>query len=180
HSVRGKGYRLDEPLFLLDGAQIGAALTPANQARLAGLELLPSVDSTNAHVLRQLQAGTLALPPGRSHACLAERQSAGRGRRGRQWVSPFGHNLYLTLLQRFDSGAASLDGLSLAVGVALVRALREWHIPHLALKWPNDLLCREAKLAGILIEISGDVTGQCQLLIGVGLNVKEKDRKSVV
>lgn len=177
HSVRGKGYRLDEPLFLLDATQIRAVLSPTNQERLAGLELLPTVDSTNAHVLRQWQAGALTLAPGQSHVCLAERQSAGRGRRGRDWVSPFGHNLYLSLLQRFDSGAASLDGLSLAVGVALVRALREWRIPRLALKWPNDLLCDEAKLAGILIEISGDVTGQCQLVIGIGLNVKQNTVK---
>lgn len=174
HSVRGKGYRLSEPLTLLDAASISANLASANQARVRAVEILPVIDSTNSHVLRQVQARTLALGPGQVHVCMAEMQTAGKGRRGRQWVSPFGHNLYLTVLREFSSGAAGLEGLSLVIGIALVKALQEWGFHGLGLKWPNDVLWQEQKLAGILIEISGDVAGTCQVVIGLGLNLKVK------
>lgn len=172
HSVRGKGYRLSEPLTLLDAAAIRASLAPAQCSRIRELEILPVVDSTNSHALRRSQSGSLELRAGQCYVCLAEQQTAGKGRRGRHWVSPFGHNLYLTLLREFASGASGLDGLSLVVGMALVNALQEWGFAELGLKWPNDVLWREQKLAGILIEISGDVSGTCQVVIGLGLNLR--------
>lgn len=172
HSVRGKGYRLSEPLTLLNAEHIRANLPPSRRAELAGLELLPQVDSTNAHLLRQAQAGALDLAEGRCHVCLAESQTAGKGRRGRQWVSPFGHNLYLSLLRQYNSGATALDGLSLVVGLALVTALADLGYRGPRLKWPNDVLLDERKLAGILLEISGDISGQCHVVIGVGVNLK--------
>jgi BirA family biotin operon repressor/biotin-[acetyl-CoA-carboxylase] ligase len=174
HSVRGKGYRLSEPLVLLDATAITTHLSVSNHARVRELEILPVVDSTNLHALRRAQQRTLALGTGQAYICLGEMQTAGKGRRGRQWVSPFGHNLYLTVLREFTSGASSLEGLSLVIGIALVNALQEWGFSGLGLKWPNDVLWNERKLAGILIEISGDVAGTCQVVIGLGLNLKLK------
>lgn len=173
HSVRGKGYRLCETLTLLDASAIRANLSAEQRARIFELELLPVVDSTNMHALRRVQAGSLALAAGQTYVCMAEKQTAGKGRRGRQWVSPFGHNLYLTMVREFTSGASGLEGLSLVIGIALVDALQEWGFSGLALKWPNDVLWQQQKLAGILIEISGDVAGNCQVVIGVGLNLKQ-------
>jgi BirA family biotin operon repressor/biotin-[acetyl-CoA-carboxylase] ligase len=181
HSVRGKGYRLSEPLTLLDAAVIRGNLSAANRPGLCELELLPIVDSTNSHVLRRVQSGSLALVQGQSYACLAEMQTAGKGRRGREWISPFGHNLYLSVLREFTSGASSLEGLSLVIGIALVKALHEWGFSGLGLKWPNDVLWQGQKLAGILIEITGDVAGTCQVVIGLGLNLKQNpDNMSTV
>lgn len=170
HSVKGKGHRLATPLELLRTDAILEQLgerAPAMQS----LELLLDVDSTNSLLLRRIQRRELVLEKGRLCVCLAERQSAGKGRRGRAWVSPFGRNLYLSVARQFSSGAAGLDGLSLVVAVALVRALRHCGIEGLALKWPNDVLWRQCKLAGILLEMTGDVTGDCQVVIGIGLNI---------
>jgi BirA family biotin operon repressor/biotin-[acetyl-CoA-carboxylase] ligase len=174
HSVRGKGYRLSEALTLLDANAILPHLSTANQARMHELEILQVIDSTNAHALRRVQEQTLAPGAGQVYACLSEMQTAGKGRRGRQWVSPFGHNLYLSVLREFSSGAGGLEGLSLVIGIALVNALQEWGFPGLGLKWPNDVLCDNRKLAGILIEITGDVAGTCQVVIGIGLNLRLK------
>lgn len=187
HSVRGKGYRLSEPLTLLNAAHIESNIAPARRAELGGIEVLQRVDSTNSHVLRAVQDGTLTLggvlqhgmPHGtptlsqaRCHATFAESQTAGKGRRGRSWVSPYGHNLYLSLVRAYNHGAGALDGLSLVVGVALVGALADLGYRGLRLKWPNDVLLGERKLAGILLEISGDLSGLCHVVIGVGLNLK--------
>jgi BirA family biotin operon repressor/biotin-[acetyl-CoA-carboxylase] ligase len=172
HSVRGKGYRLSEALTLLDAEAINNNLSVNNRARIHELELVPVIDSTNSHTLRH--ARSYALEPGHVYVCMAEMQTAGKGRRGRHWVSPFGHNLYLTVLREFSAGAASLEGLSLVIGIALVNALQEWGFGGLGLKWPNDVLWNERKLAGILIEISGDVAGTCQVVIGLGLNLHMK------
>ena len=128
--------------------------------------VLESVDSTNAQVLREA-----ALEPLAGLVCTAEQQTAGRGRLGRQWVSPFAGNLYLSLVWQFSQGAASLEGLSLAVGVAVARALAASGVPPVQLKWPNDILYEGAKLGGILLEMTGDAAGTCQVVVGVGLNV---------
>lgn len=173
HSVRGKGYRLSDTLTLLDAAVIRRQLSAERQQGLHELEILPGVDSTNSHTLRRIQSGSLTLPRARTYVCMAEMQTAGKGRRGRHWVSPYGHNLYLTSMREFDSGASGLDGLSLVVGIALVKALAQWGFAGLGLKWPNDVLCQGHKLAGILIEITGDVAGTCQVVIGMGLNLKQ-------
>jgi len=172
HSVRGKGYRLSEPLCLLSEAQILARLPQSRREQLSAIELLHSVDSTNSHALRRVQSGTLDLAAGRCWACLAESQTAGKGRRGREWVSPFGHNLYLSVVREFSNGAASLDGLSLVVGLAVATALVDLGYTGLQLKWPNDVLLDGRKLAGILLEVSGDVTGLCHVVIGIGLNLR--------
>jgi BirA family biotin operon repressor/biotin-[acetyl-CoA-carboxylase] ligase len=165
-SVRGRGYRIPGGLDLLDSDRVSVALSPQAAGLLSSLELLESVDSTNAEALRRAEAGCAA-----GLVCSAEQQTAGRGRRGRQWVSPFASNLYVSLLWEFDEGAAALEGLSLAVGVAVARALATSGLPAVQLKWPNDILHEGAKLGGVLLEMVGDAAGVCQVVIGVGLNV---------
>lgn len=174
HSVRGKGYRLSEPLTLLSQPQIMAQLPQARREQLSGMEILHTIDSTNSHALRRVQNGNLDLSLGRYWSCLAECQTAGKGRRGREWVSPFGHNLYMTLVREFSNGAAALDGLSLVVGLAVVTALEDMGYKGLQLKWPNDVLMDGRKLAGILLEVSGDITGLCHVVVGIGLNLRSR------
>lgn len=165
-SVKGRGYRIPGGIDLLDAASVRAALAPSAAALLSRLDLQESVDSTNAEAMRQLEAGA-----GSGLVCSAERQSAGRGRRGRAWVSPFARNLYLSVAWQYQQGAAALEGLSLAVGVAVARALAAHDLPPVQLKWPNDVLYQGAKLGGILLEMTGDAAGACQVIVGVGLNV---------
>lgn len=165
-SVRGKGYRIPGGIDLLSLDEVTAALRARPRSLLSRLDILDSVDSTNAEVLRWAQERCVS-----GMVCTAEQQTAGRGRRGRQWVSPYASNLYLSLLWEFSEGAAALEGLSLAVGVAVARALKACDTPPVQLKWPNDVLYGGRKLGGILLEMSGDAAGSCQVVIGVGLNV---------
>jgi BirA family biotin operon repressor/biotin-[acetyl-CoA-carboxylase] ligase len=163
-AVHGKGYRLAEGFEPLAPEPIHGTLDAAARPLLAGLEVYPSVDSTN-HVLHERAA---RLPSG--SACLAEHQARGRGRRGRGWVSPYGANLYASLLWRFDLAPAALGPLSVAVGVLVAGTLAEQGARGLGLKWPNDVLWEGRKLAGILIEVGGEATGPAQAVIGVGVN----------
>lgn len=165
-SVKGKGYRIPGGLELLNQETVLQALQPQARALLGELQILPEIDSTNAEVMRRIEQGASS-----GLACTAEQQSAGRGRRGRSWVSPFARNIYLSLMWEFSQGAAALEGLSLAVGVAVSRALQRLSMDSVQLKWPNDILYEGDKLGGILLEMAGDASGVCQVVIGVGLNV---------
>lgn len=162
-SVRGRGYRLAAPLQLLDEARLAAGLAPLGIHVLC----LAEVDSTNARLLQLAGAGA-------PHKTLlaAEWQTHGRGRRGREWVGVLGASLAFSLLWRFARPVSMLSGLSLAVGVALARALGRLGARGLRLKWPNDLLWQEDKLGGILIEMSGDMLGPAAAVIGVGINLR--------
>lgn len=164
-SVKGRGYRLPGGLDLLCREHLAAGLEEEVRAAIADLHLHDEVVSTNACVAALADRG-------HGVVCLAERQIGGRGRRGRQWVSPFARNIYLSLGWTFEGGAASLEGLSLAVGVAARRALatgREGH--RVALKWPNDLMFQDRKVGGVLVEMQGDPSGDCHVVIGVGVNL---------
>jgi len=172
HSVRGKGYRMPQPVGLLDDSVIASLDTESDAGILQHLEILDSTDSTNSHAMRCLQQGNLVMENGRYAVFLAERQTRGKGRRGRQWVSPYGRNVYLTLVRLVDAGATGTEGMSLVVGLAVIRALKHLGVHHAGVKWPNDVVCEGKKLAGILLEITGDVTGVCQLLIGIGINTR--------
>ncbi|NCT68545.1 MAG: biotin--[acetyl-CoA-carboxylase] ligase [Rhodanobacteraceae bacterium] len=163
----GRGYRLDAPLDLLDADAIAAGLSVAAHARLGALAVHWQLDSTNSALLR-----AAATDPRDGLACLAELQSAGRGRRGRAWRLPLGGGIALSLLKRFDGGMAALAGLSLVVGIAAVQALADCGIGEIGLKWPNDLVARGRKLGGILVELGGDALGPCHAVIGLGLNVR--------
>ena len=168
--VRGKGYRLPGAHELLDKEAILAGLGSAAKARLTRLDTFLEIDSTNTWLRQQALDGA---PSG--SVCLAEMQHAGRGRSNRPWVSPFAANLYLSLLWRSDAGAAALGGLSLVIGVALLRSLRTFRIDAAGLKWPNDVLVAGSKLAGILIDVVGESSGPCNAIIGVGINVSMPD-----
>ncbi len=166
-SKRGRGYRLAAPLELLDAGAILAELAELGQGRIVRLEIHERIDSTNARLLAEGAAGASG-----GTVCLAERQTAGRGRRGRPWISPFGANLYLSLLWRYPQCPAALGGASLALGVAVAQVLRRCGIKDLGLKWPNDLLWRRHKLGGLLLEVSGEAQGPSALVAGLGLNFR--------
>jgi len=167
----GAGYCLPWPLQMLDTKRIRAAL-PAPLARaLGGLEVHWELDSTSSELQRRGNAAKDL------SVVLAETQRAGRGRRGREWLSPPGLNLYLSCLKRFESGFAALSGLSLAIGVIVLRALESLGIAGVGLKWPNDVLAVAGggvggKLGGILVELSGEYQGPCAAIIGIGLNLR--------
>jgi BirA family biotin operon repressor/biotin-[acetyl-CoA-carboxylase] ligase len=164
-SVRGKGYKLRRPLELLEAARIEAALSTSARAQVSGIEVLESVDSTNTRLMDAAAGGA---PSGK--VCLAERQRAGRGRAGRGWVSPFGSNLYLSVLWRYQVGPAGLGALSLACGVAAARVLRAAGVADIGLKWPNDLHWRRRKLGGLLLEVAGESQGPSHVVVGIGVN----------
>lgn len=160
------GYCLPWPVQLLDVATLRAALPVDVRKRLGALELHWEIDSTSSEIQRrQADLADLSM-------VLAETQTAGRGRRGRLWLSPPGLNVYLSCLKRFDAGFAALSGLSLAVGVIVMRTLSSLGIRGAGLKWPNDVLSAQGKLAGILVELGGEYQGPCSAVIGVGLNVR--------
>ncbi len=164
--VRGKGYRLPASIELLDGNAISAAIAPSVADHMGSVHVFHELDSTNNWLREQSLAGA---PSGT--VCLAEMQHAGRGRRGRHWVSPFAANLYLSLLWRSAAGAAALGGLSLVTGIAVLRCLRAQGVETAGLKWPNDILAGDSKLAGILIDVVGESSGPCAVILGVGVNV---------
>ena len=162
HKVRGRGYQLAAPLTLLDPVEIREQAPSCDWPIL----VFDSIDSTNAEALRAIERGQVA-----PFLVLAERQTAGRGRRGRKWASPFAENIYYSLVLRIEGGMRQLEGLSLVVGLAVMQALRELGISGAGLKWPNDVLVGQKKIAGILLELVGDPADVCHVVLGVGINV---------
>lgn len=165
--VQGKGYQLAQPMDLLNQEHIQQQVSNP-------LFVYPVIDSTNQFLLDrvgELESGSV---------CLAEHQEQGRGRRGRVWYSPFGTNLYLSMYWKLEAGMAAAMGLSLVVGMAVIDALESLGIQGVKVKWPNDLYYQDKKLAGILVEMSGQADGPANLVIGMGMNlvmVKESEDK---
>ena len=172
HSTSGKGYCIPGGIELLSEKQITATLLKSCVDQISRLTILKVIDSTNSFLLKQL-------PEEKITVCMAECQTAGRGRRGRTWVSPFAKNIYLSFRMTLEGGVNVLEGLSLAVGVAIARALNVSGVADVRLKWPNDVLWDDRKLAGVLIEIVGDPAGVCHLVVGVGLNVLSDNSMSM-
>ncbi|MEJ2576660.1 MAG: biotin--[acetyl-CoA-carboxylase] ligase [Gammaproteobacteria bacterium] len=166
-AVRGRGYRLAESLELLDARRLAARLVDRHANVCERFWVLPSVDSTSAFLARQP-----APRPGRAHVCLAEHQREGRGRRGRRWTSGYGTNILMSTAWHFDRPLAALSALSLAVGVAVAEALTGLGLRNHGLKWPNDILVDGRKLAGILVEASGEIAGPARAVVGIGLNMR--------
>lgn len=158
-TVPGKGYSLPEPIQLLDEALIRSRITQGNIA------VLPVIDSTNQYLLDRLNE----LHSG--DACVAEYQQAGRGRRGRKWISPFGSNLYISMYWRLDQGPAAAIGLSLVIGIVMAEVLRDLGADQVRVKWPNDLYLQDRKLAGILVELTGKTGDAAQIVVGAGVNL---------
>ena len=176
----GRGYALAQPVDLLDAQAILEAMPARPHARPAAVEARPharpaavevrwSVASTNSELLA-------AAPAPQPMVLLAERQTGGRGRRGRSWSSPLAANLYLSVARRFDGGLARLGGLSLVAGIAVAEALQLAGLGGVGLKWPNDVVVRGGdglrKLGGILVEGGGEHAGPVRAVIGIGLNVR--------
>ncbi|MGK7297071.1 MAG: biotin--[acetyl-CoA-carboxylase] ligase [Candidatus Wenzhouxiangella sp. M2_3B_020] len=159
---RGDGYRLAWPVDLLDRQRIAPALDDSG----ATLEIVEHADSTNSLLARRFV---------HRHAIAAEYQRNGRGRRGRHWLSPPASGVWLSYAYRFECGLPRLGALGLMAGVAAADAVeRACGVPDdpLQLKWPNDLMIDGRKLGGILVEIRGPADGPCEVVIGVGINVR--------
>ncbi len=169
-SVTGRGYKLAQPMSMLDADRITQALS-GTAAKLR-LELVDTIESTNSALMRRAAEQLAAAEPLHGCCLVAEWQTGGRGRRGRAWHAGIGSSLTFSLLWRFEQGALHLSALSLAVGVALVRALRQLGVENVRLKWPNDVIHLHHKLAGVLIELEGDVLGPSVAIIGVGVNIR--------
>ncbi|MGY5958989.1 bifunctional biotin--[acetyl-CoA-carboxylase] ligase/biotin operon repressor BirA [Kosakonia sp. BK9b] len=158
-TVPGKGYSLPEPIQLLDETFIRSEIPRGKVA------VLPVIDSTNQYLLDRLHE----LDSG--DACVAEYQQAGRGRRGRKWISPFGANLYISMYWRLEQGPAAAIGLSLVIGIVMAEVLRDLGAEQVRVKWPNDLYLNDRKLAGILVELTGKTGDAAQIVIGAGVNL---------
>lgn len=167
-SVRGRGYKLPRPVTLLNEQAILSAI--GEQRAWFNLEVHDHLESTNSYLMKKISGG-------QAHATcvVANLQTKGRGRRGRSWQAGLGASLTFSVLWRFQCGASALSGLSLAVGVALIRAMHSFGITQAQLKWPNDVLIGHEKLAGILIELQGDMEGPSVAVIGVGINLNLPD-----
>ena len=161
-AVRGRGYRLAWPVTWLDSESLSAPLSTLG----VRTHLAHSLDSTNAHLMHLAQTGA----PHKSLVA-AEWQDKGRARRGRAWLAGLGGGLMYSLLWRFNRSAGELSGLSLVVGLGLAQVLRDLGLARASVKWPNDILVGDAKLAGVLIELAGDMLGPSAAVIGVGVNV---------
>jgi BirA family biotin operon repressor/biotin-[acetyl-CoA-carboxylase] ligase len=164
-AVKGRGYRLREPLDLFDKDEVLGHMPQAERGGMSRLYLHSVIDSTNSWLM---QRGLQGEPSGA--VCLAEHQQAGRGRHGRSWISPFGRNVYLSLLWRFDLAPMQVAGLSLAAAIGVLRVLHRFECREAGLKWPNDILWQNRKLAGLLLEVAGEADGPAMVVIGVGLN----------
>lgn len=159
YTVTGKGYSLPAPIQLLNEADILSHLHQQD------LDVIPVIDSTNQYLLDRMDQ----LPSG--HACIAEYQQAGRGRRGRKWFSPFGSNLYLSMYWRLEQGPAAAMGLSLVIGIVMAEVIQSLGVPDVRVKWPNDLYLNDRKLAGILVELTGKTGDAAQIVMGAGVNL---------
>lgn len=161
-TVPGKGYRLARPANFIDVEFLRKQATGFEDVHLH-----EKIDSTNAEIKRLIKQGCLR------RLVIAEEQTAGMGRRGRRWASPYAANVYLSLAWPVTRGVAQLEGLSLVIGLAVYRTLKP-HLSHeLGLKWPNDVLVGDRKISGILIELMGDPADSCFAVIGIGINVNQ-------
>jgi len=158
YSVKGKGYKLSHSLSLVDEQVLKREM----KQRCFYFNEIPS---TNGFILKHAEELTSG------DVCVAEYQSAGRGRRGRSWVSPYGCHLYFSMYWQFPQGVAQAMGLSLVVACSIVEVLKQLDIEDVGVKWPNDIYLAGKKLAGVLIEMSGQTDSECDLVIGIGLNM---------
>jgi len=164
-AISGKGYRLVQPLQLLD-------VNKMKQWQLPGapeILLQHLTDSTNTQILKRLQDGQQLT---KGQVIVAEAQTAGRGRRGNDWYSPFGSNLYFSMYWQLEQGIQAAMGLSLVVGIAVAQLLERRYQCALKLKWPNDLFVHHKKLGGVLVELTGQTHADCDVVIGIGLNIQ--------
>lgn len=170
HRVPGRGYRLAEGVVLLDEGVITEGLSQRARVLVGGLDVLDEVDSTSAEMARTMDFGS-------SHyrVCLAEKQTAGRGRRGRAWIASPYRDLMMSVGVEYPQWPAQLPALGLVTALSIVDALEGLGIQELAVKWPNDVVCADRKLCGVLLDVTGETHGACRVIVGIGINVSMKD-----
>ena len=166
YASQGGLLMLPSTLELLDAKTIAGHFDSVVHKLATRLDIHLSIDSTNTYLMARTSADDF-----HGSICLAEMQVAGRGRRGRNWVSPFGKNIYLSIGWQMPENTASVSGLSLVIGMQAARSLRSIGFSEVGLKWPNDILYQQAKLAGILIEMDATLSGVQSLVIGIGVNL---------
>lgn len=164
----GRGYRWENPILWLDSDSIFN--NPSINSDFFELKIFDCIDSTNSFIIYDLETSETNID--RIPVVVAELQTHGRGRLGRPWHSGLGDSLTFSLRWRFEHGISALSGLSLVIGVAIIRVLRSFSINNVSLKWPNDILFHHHKLAGILIELRGEILGPSYAVIGIGINFK--------
>lgn len=165
YKVKGRGYCLAEPLTLLDAAKI-SQLRPSGKADILVQNI---TDSTNSQLMQKVQDGLVTQP---GYTLVAEAQTAGRGRRGRNWYSPFAASLYFSMYWRLEQGIQAAMGLSLVVAIAIARMLKQQYQVEAKVKWPNDVYVDGKKLCGILVELAGQAHAGCDVIIGIGMNIR--------
>jgi BirA family biotin operon repressor/biotin-[acetyl-CoA-carboxylase] ligase len=167
-SIKGKGYSLVEQLILLDKSKILKLIKNKN----IELSLFETIDSTNCYLKKSISGKKIKV-------CLAEQQTQGKGRFNRTWYSPFGQNIYLSLLYKFEKDISTLAGLSLIISLAIIETLASYDLVQAPLvKWPNDVVINNKKVAGNLVEVIAETNGVCHAIIGVGINVNMLDGKN--
>ena len=164
-AVSGKGYRLAVPFEALRSDVIESYLSVAARRALRVLRIERVTNSTNQQLLERASLADI-----HGEVLLAEFQTAGRGRRGDAWRAPPGSGVCLSLGWRFDSPPNTMSALSLVIGLAVARAVRDLNVANVGVKWPNDVLHVGRKLAGILIEMRAEYAGSSTVVIGVGIN----------
>jgi BirA family biotin operon repressor/biotin-[acetyl-CoA-carboxylase] ligase len=165
-SLPRSGYRLPQPVELLDAQRIAAGLAARGWSLDERLEVLFEIDSTNTH----LYAGAVPAPA-RPRVAFAELQQAGRGRRGRSWLAPFGSGLTFSVAWTFADAPAGLPALGLAIGAGVAQALRDIGLADAGVKWPNDLVWQRRKLGGLLLQLRSEAGGSASVVAGLGLNI---------
>ena len=165
-SSEGLGYRLSDSVELLSRTAIFDYLSSVGPRPICRLKILSVVDSTNRYAREQA-----ANHASSGLVVSAEKQTAGRGRRGKVWVSPLASNIYMSVVWDFSGAGDTLKGLSLAIGVAVRRALLKLGVADIKLKLPNDIFVNGKKLCGILLEMIGDPSAECSVIVGIGINV---------
>lgn len=161
NSIKNKGYALNEPLVLLDASLIKDQL----DFEIKNIHLFEQIESTNDYLRMNHKNKSMSI-------CLAESQTNGKGRMERAWYSPFAENIYLSCCFPFQKDISELSGLSLVAGLAIAHTLRAIGMEDgLSVKWPNDVLMKDKKISGTLIELQGESHGKTQVIIGIGVNV---------
>lgn len=163
----GVGYQLDEGVVLLDSEKINSLFIPSVASKVVSVEVMQSIESTNSYLLSQ------EFSVAGSRVCMAEAQTSGRGRRGNDWVSTPYQNIMLSVSWSFDHWPTTITGLGLAAGLVVAEYLDSHHGVDAKIKWPNDILVDNKKLAGILIDVVGESSGECNVVVGLGLNVNQ-------
>lgn len=172
-TIRGRGYQLGAPMDLLSVDGIKERLEGSLGDTVA-LKVHDRIDSTNSDIARRWQQGEAGLL-----VSIADCQDQGRGRRGRPWQSPVGQNLYMSVGATLTRSFNQLEGLSLVAGIALIESLGLPSQARAGLKWPNDLLLNHRKVAGILIELQGELDGAVRVIVGIGVNVHMTEANEV-